>query len=222
MLNAILFDFDGVIVDSEPLHHRAFQAVLEPIGLGFSWDAYVDVYIGFDDRDAFGAAFEQAGRDLPPERLAELIAKKAAAFRRLVAQDGARPLPGAVELIRSLPSELPIALCSGALREDILPILRQLDLHDVFRTIVTADDVPKSKPDPAPYRLVLERLGLADAPSRTVAIEDTPVGILSAKGAGTKVLAVATGYDREFLLAADLIVDSLENVDRSTLENVVP
>ena len=86
--------------------------------------------------------------------------------------------------------------------------------------IVTAEDTKKSKPDPAPYKLAIKKLGLDD-PSTAIAIEDTPAGIISAKGAGLKVLAVTNSYDREFLMEADAVTNSLENVSRPTLEDMV-
>ena len=201
MISGILFDFDGIIVDSERLHWAAFNQVLsKPI----SWDDYVETLIGFDDRDAFNFLFPNIGKN----ELEELITKKAAAFQELLESDGAAALPGAVELIRSLSGNIPLAICSGALREDILPILGKLGIENAFDTIVTADDTHISKPDPAPYRLAAKRLGVSDG----LAIEDTPVGIASAKGAGLKVLAVTNSYAREFLTEADRIVDSLEGI----------
>jgi beta-phosphoglucomutase len=220
MLNAVIFDFDGIIVDSEPLHYQAFQAVLDPLEKGFTWDKYCETYIGFDDRDAFREAFRAAGKKICSRDLKRLIAEKAKLFQELVHDGKAEPLPGAVELIRSIPRKLPLGLCSGALREDVMPILANLGLENSFRVIVTADDTEKSKPDPAPYRLTVEKLGIDDT-TRTVAIEDTPAGILSAKAAGLKVLAVTNSYDRDYLLEADAVTDSLEHVTRLSLEDMV-
>jgi len=210
MISAILFDFDGIIVDSEKLHWAAFNAVLAAQSRTVSWTEYVETLIGFDDRDAFNFLFP----NLEKPELESLIVKKAAAFQALLESDGAAALPGAVELIRSLSGNIPLAICSGALREDILPILGKHGIENAFDTIVTADDTPISKPDPAPYRLAAKRLGVSDG----LAIEDTPAGIASAKGAGLKVLAVTNSYEREFLTEADRIVDSLEGI---TLEGLL-
>ena len=220
MLNAVIFDFDGIIVDSEPMHYQAFVRVLEPMGMAFSWEEYCETYIGFDDRDAFRAAFKAAGEDICSRDIRRLISGKAEVFQQLIQDGGATPLPGAVELIKSIPRKLPIALCSGALREDILPILRNLGIDDAFSVIVTAEDTDKSKPDPAPYLLALEKLDM-DPSNGVVAIEDTPAGILSARGAGLKVLAVTNSYDREYLSEADAVTDSLENISRLSLEDMV-
>ena len=220
MLNAIIFDFDGIIVDSEPMHFRAFQAVLEPLGKGFSWEEDCATYIGFDDRDAFREAFKAQGKKIFSHDLKRLIVEKAAVFQQFIRNGEATPLPGAVELIQSIPRKLPLALCSGALREDIFPILENLGIENAFSVMVTAEDTQKSKPDPAPYKLAIQRLELED-PTTVVAIEDTPVGIISAKGAGLKVLAVTNSYDREYLFDADAVTDSLENTTRLSLEDMV-
>ena len=220
MLSALIFDFDGIIVDTEPLHFQAFNQVLAPEGKSFSWEEYCEVYIGFDDRDAFQHLFKASGESISKTKLQELIQKKAVLFQELIHQEKAVPLPGAVELIQSISPTLPTALCSGALRSDILPILERLKIRDCFRQIVSAEDTSISKPDPAPYLLTCEKLHLPD-PATAVAIEDTPAGILSAKAAGLKVLAITNSYDREFLVEADAITDSLEEVSMSTLEDLV-
>ena len=216
MINAVIFDFDGIIVDTEPLHYKAFQELLVPLGLGYSWEQYLETYLGFDDRDAFREAFRAGGRSLSGRELKELIDGKAHAFLKIVSV-GVAPYPGVVELIRSISGTLPLALCSGALRSDIDPILVQLDLTGVFDALVTADEVAASKPDPESYRLALQRLqalfpGEVDA-AATLAIEDTPAGIASATGAGLKVLAVTNSYPEERLAGACRVVHSLAGVD---------
>ncbi len=220
MLNAVIFDFDGIIVDSEPMHHQAFQSVLEPLGKGFSWEEYCETYMGFDDRDAFRKAFKAKGEKIYARDIRKLMVEKAEVFQQLIRNGEATPLPGAVELIKSIPRKLPIALCSGALKEDILPIISNLGIGNSFNAIITAEDTKKSKPDPAPYKLALKKLGLED-PTSVIAIEDTPLGIISAKGAGLKVLAVTNSYDRNYLLGADAVTDSLENISRLSLEDMV-
>lgn len=220
MMNAVIFDFDGIIVDSEPMHYQAFQRILEPLGKGFPWEEYCETYIGYDDRDAFREAFKAKGEKICSRDIKHLISEKAKIFQQLIHDGGATPLPGAVELIKSIPRKLPIALCSGALREDILPILGNLGIDNSFSVIVTAEDTKKSKPDPAPYKLALKKLGM-DHAEGVIAIEDTPAGIFSAKGAGLKVLAVTNSYDREYLLEADAVTDSLEKISRLSLEDMV-
>ncbi|GAB4362165.1 MAG: HAD family phosphatase [Deltaproteobacteria bacterium] len=216
----MVFDFDGVIVDSEPVHWRAFREVLAPLGIPLSWEDYTDRYMGFDDRDAFREAFRSRGRELPADRLAELISAKSRAFHAILSE-GIRPLPGAVPLVRSIRSRgIPLAVCSGALRTDIDPILASLRLSDCFDRIVSAEEVERSKPDPASYRLAWSALKerfpeRITVPERSLAVEDTPAGIASAKGAGLSVLAVAGSHPREELEGADVVAGSLEEVSIS-------
>lgn len=224
MLSAVIFDFDGVIVDTEPLHYKAFQEILVPLGLGYSWQEYLDSYLGFDDRDAFKEAFRVGGKYLSLETLAAMMAEKAQAFLRIVSV-GVEPYPGIVELIREISGNLPLALSSGALLSDIEPILAQLNLSHAFDTLVTADQVAASKPDPESYRLALSRLndlhpGHID-PARSLAIEDTPAGIASATGAGMKVLAVTNSYPAHRLTGACRVVDSLAGIDLEALRLLV-
>ncbi len=220
MLSAVVFDFDGVIVDTEPLHFKAFNEVLADRGMEISWEEYCDTYIGFDDRDALKAIFKAHGKRISSTEKKGLISQKAAVFQGYIKTGKVSPLPGAIELVKSIPSRLPVALCSGALKQDILPVLETLGINNAFTVIVTAEDTEKSKPDAAPYKLALEKL-VIDDPATALAIEDTPAGIMSAKGAGLKVLAITTSYSREYLLEADAVTDSLEHVSRPMLEDMV-
>lgn len=224
MIDAVVFDFDGVIVDSEPLHWRSFQQVLSPLGFSFSWEEYLERYVGLDDRGAFRAAFRATGRSLDEARLGELITLKAAAFQQEVA-GGVAPYPGVLNLIREAASHFPIALCSGALRSDIHPVLQGLGLQEVFPVIVSAEEVRVSKPDPESYTLAFRRLeNLLQAslsPSRCMAIEDTPAGIASARAAGFCVLAVTNNFPPQKLGEANHIVSTLEGVDVRYLMSTV-
>lgn len=212
MLKSVIFDFDGIIVDTEPYHHQAFMEVLQPYGISCSWEEYLELYAGFDDRDALRAFFAHAGRRVSKTHLSGLLAAKAEAFAAIVS-GGVTPYPGVLGLIRTLAYDLPLGLCSGAVRSDILPILSQIGLDNVFQVIVTADDVPVSKPDPRCYRLALQRLdGLSphlgiNGPS-CLAIEDTPTGIAAARGAGLPVLAITNNYPAERLQGEGCIVRS--------------
>lgn len=216
-VKAVIFDFDGVIVDTEPLHYKAFQRVLEPRELGFSWEEYVETYMGFDDRDAFKEAFNAKGRQLPQKMLNELVLEKAKVFQDVIL-DGVTAYPGVVTLISKLhASGTPLAICSGALLSDIVPILELLQISECFDLIVTADDVQKSKPDPESYQLTFNKLislraDLNLTPDDIIVIEDTPSGIISANCAGLRVIAVTNSYPKENLTSAVQIVESLESL----------
>jgi len=210
---AVIFDFDGVIVDTEPLHYAAFQRTLEPLGLHFTWEEYVETYIGFDDRDAFRYAFSSHGTPLSPETLHGLIEQKALFFAEVI-RSGVSAYPGVLDLISHLHEhKSPLAICSGALRSDIDPILSMLGISDYFDVIVTADDVAASKPDPECYQLTFQRLQSAHQYSftkdSTLVIEDTPAGITAAKAAGLTVCAVTNSYPAARLDQATFVTESL-------------
>jgi beta-phosphoglucomutase len=204
---AILFDFDGVIVDSERLHCETMAAAMGGAGPPLDWEYYRANLMGLDDRGAFAHLLARAGIAPAPEELRRRIECKAGLFARQAAAGRVPAFPGAVELIRACAAGGPVGLCSGALRSDIAPVLAALGIADCFAEQVTADDVERSKPDPACYRLCLARLAArfpeaGIAPAACVAIEDTPDGIAAARGAGLAVLGVATNLPMDTLRAA--------------------
>ena len=214
---AVVFDFDGVIVDTEPLHYNAFQQVLTPLNLGFSWQEYIDIFMGFDDRDAFIEIFNKSCKQLTLDDLTALISLKADTFQKIIT-NGVVPYPGVIKLITELhKSEVPLAISSGALHSDINPILKMLGLDSCFNIIVSAEDVVKSKPDPACYKLAYSILHdqwpkTSITPATTLAIEDTPAGISSALQAGLQVVAVTNSYSRDHINNATTIVSSLSEL----------
>jgi beta-phosphoglucomutase len=213
-LQAVIFDCDGILVNTEPLHYRAFQEVLVPLGLGHDFESYLEHFVGFDDRDAFIYAFRQAGLYLAPMTLDRLMEAKALALMDLIAQ-GVPSFPGVVELVRDLMNRgVLMAVASGALRHEIDAFIASLGLNGVFHAIVAADEVKKSKPDPETYLLAIERLRQLQGPGRLdpmncIAIEDTPAGIRSAKSAGLPVIAVTNSFSAPELTEADKVIDSL-------------
>jgi beta-phosphoglucomutase len=157
-LQAVIFDCDGILVDTEPLHYRAFQKVLAPLGLGHDFHHYLEHFVGFDDRDAFIHAFGEAGIELSAETLHGLIEAKSIALREFIEQ-GVPSFPGVAELVKELMSRgVPMAVASGALRHEVEAFIASMGLQDAFRAIVAADDVTKSKPDPETYLLAIELL----------------------------------------------------------------
>lgn len=225
-LRAVIFDCDGVLVDSEPLHYRAYQEVLRPLGLGFDYSRYLEEYIGFDDRDAFVEAFRSAGRSLDGGMLAGLIEAKSGAMDGILS-NGITTFPGVVQLVRNLASRgVPLAVASGALRHEVEGFIRSLGLTEAFWVIVAADDVERSKPDPETYLAALERLaekmgGTGLNGSGCVAIEDTPAGIKSARAAGLRVIGVTNSFSADDLREADWIRATLEGLDFEEIDRLV-
>lgn len=229
MPNAIIFDFDGVIVDSEPLHYQAFVLTGKSFGYDFTWEQYMAQFIGFDDRDAFKYMLAQAieGGAAPDiddvnTAVAELVEKKRSAFEAIAAMQTAA-IPGTLALIdEAHAANLPIAIASGATHADIEQMLAILGKRDRFDIIVAADDVEHSKPDPATYRIAFEKLAAQhpDAhltPATTLAIEDTSAGLASAKGAGLMTLGLTTTGPAASVAKAERVTENLEGVTLETL-----
>jgi HAD superfamily hydrolase (TIGR01509 family) len=209
-LRAAVFDFDGVIVDSEPLHFRSLRDALLPEGVSISEADYVLRYLAYDDREAIRLALLDHADGAPRERVDRVEARKVLAFARLIPEVAV--FPGARDLVLALAERMPVAIASGARHDEVEAILRGVCLRDAFAEIVGAEDAPRTKPDPAPYLEAVRRLAArvpALAPGECVAFEDSVPGIASALGAGMKVVGVAHSLPAEKLRAAHRVVDSL-------------
>jgi len=224
-MDAMIFDFDGVVVDSEPIHFRGFREVLAEAGVTLSREDYYGKYLGFDDHDCFAAALGDCGLPAGEREIAKMTAAKTRIVQRVIAES-IQALPGSLELIAAAARRgTPLAICSGALREEIVLALRCIGAERHFARIVAAEDVRRGKPDPEGYLLALDQLrqttGKPLRAERCVVVEDSPAGIESACAAGMKVLAVATSYPPGELTAADRVVDSLARVTPEDLDGLV-
>jgi beta-phosphoglucomutase len=210
---AVLFDFDGVIVDSEPLHLRAFQEVLLGEGITLTESEYYREMIGFDDRGAFRYLLAKHRRSLDERSFARLLRLKSAAVTEYIRRREYGALPGVDAFVRGLSKHYPLAICSGALRHEIESMLDGVSLRDCFPTIVSAEDVEIGKPDPMGYllaaRLVGERTGRTILPHQCLIVEDAPSVARTTRAAGFSVLAVATSYPLDQLVDANWAVPSL-------------
>ncbi len=206
MIRAIVFDFDGVLADSEPLHLRAYQEVLAGLGLALSRDEYYSAYLGYDDAGVFSALGEAHGWGLDPSRLQALIAEKGRVFDGML-ETADVLYPGAAACIEALAGQYALGIASGALRPEIEVVLRRARLDRHFRFIVASGDTPRSKPAPDPYLRAAELH--ATPAAECLAIEDSLWGIESAKGAGLRCVGIASTYPREALVVADTVIDSL-------------
>ncbi|MCP4375359.1 MAG: HAD family phosphatase [bacterium] len=224
-MDALIFDFDGVVVDSEPVHMASFQKVLTLEGINLSRDDYYQKYLGFDDYDCFKAVASDNNTNFTDEKIRELTETKTQLVCKEF-QTSVQALSGAVELIRqSAGTSVPMAICSGSLRQEILLASETVGVRDCFQVIVAAEDVQKGKPDPEGYRLALMQLAqhapTAPQPGKTVVIEDSPAGIEAAAALGLKVLAVGTSYPVSELTRADRVVTSLTEVTPADLEELI-
>jgi beta-phosphoglucomutase len=211
-IRAVLFDFDGVIVHSEPLHYQAFRDTASAANLKLTEQEYYGELIGFDDRGAWQRLLEMNRRTLPAADLARLQSDKSELVRDLIRKRQYHALPGSADFIRTL--RCPKAICSGALREEIESMLDGIGLSEEFPVIVAAEDVDVGKPDPRGYelamRLLAEHSGRPLSPGECLVVEDAPTVIARVRRAGFQTLGVTTSYPAEALFRADTVVDSLE------------
>ena len=217
MIKAIVFDFDGVLADSEPLHLRAYQKVLSSLGITLTREDYYAHYLGYDDNGVFRALAAAHAFELDEPRLHALIADKTRVFDAIIAS-GDILYPGAVACVERMASVYPLAIASGALRHEIEATLRGAGLARHFRFIVASGDTREGKPAPDPYRRAAELHRLA--PSECVAIEDSRWGIDSAKSAGLSCVAITSTYPREQLASADRVVGSLDEFTPALIESL--
>jgi len=222
-LQAIIFDFDGVIANSEPLHLCAFQLALAEDGISLTPSEYYSRYLGFDDVGAFAAIARDRGTPMTDRRMTALVARKAAIMQEMMHGDSVL-FPGARDFVTGAAAHMPIAIASGALRHEIEEIIAGAGVKDLFSVIVAAGDTPEGKPSPAPYLLAFRRLceaaGRELDSRRCVAIEDSRWGLDSARGAGLRCVGVTTSYPAHELPGAELVVSGLHTLTIPILDRL--
>ena len=227
MLKAVIFDFDGVVVDTEHLHLGAFNDILAPYGVTITDEKYYDEYVIYNDADFFNVVSERFNLGLTETDIAELIEKKFELFKELIKQ-GPDFLDGAQEFINLLKqNDVIVAICSGSLLADIDLILKDTALQDAFEVIVGADSagVTKGKPDPVSFEVTLARLNEnrseAIAPAECVVIEDSYGGLAAAEAAGMHRVAVTNTFSAQKLSKyAEIVVDNLRQIDIEDLRRL--
>lgn len=222
-LRAIIFDFDGVIADTEPLHFAALRAVLAGIDISLTETEYYTDYLGFDDRGCFLAALQTHRRQASPTVLGELMDRKAQAYLSAI-KEHLVIFPGVRELVHDAAARYPLAIASGALRNEIELILEEAGLRKAFLHITSAEDVTRGKPAPEPFLHAMAALNRqpsqpALTPDDCLVIEDSLPGIRAARAAGMKVLAVANTHTVQDLGEADAITHSLTDTRLADLRS---
>lgn len=228
MLRAIIFDFDGVIADTEELHLKAFQRTLKEEGIELTKEEYYEKYLALDDKGCFREVFSSKGRHITDEKIRELVEKKGLYYEEIM-KEGVRFYDGVVDFIRDASRHFPLAIASGAMKREIVFLLRKASVDDCFSVIVSAEDVEKGKPDPEPYikalTLLNERLRLSPPikASECVVIEDSIHGVKAASRAGMHCIAVTNSYPGEKFKALSLlmVVNSLKEVYLSYLKSML-
>ncbi|MCJ7811288.1 MAG: HAD family phosphatase [Dehalococcoidia bacterium] len=203
MTKAVLWDMDGVLVDTAPFHFQAWRELFQSLDKGFA-DA--------DFRRTFGLRNDAILRDilgeLTPAEVERLAQRKEGLYREKI-EGRVTAIPGAIDLLRRLQQGgRKMAIVSSAPGENVRAVLRSLGLEGVFEAVVAEEAALKGKPDPQGFLLAAEELGVAAG--ECVVIEDAPGGVEAAKKAGMRCIGLATSRPREALAGADLVVDSLE------------
>jgi beta-phosphoglucomutase len=223
MLRAIIFDCDGVIANTEPMHLAAFQKVLAEEGIILTEEEYYQRYLALDDRTCFQAIFSGSGATLTQEKLSELIERKSE-YLNPIMRDHLELFPGVEDFIRLVARRFPLAIASGALRHEIELILQHSGLHDLFQVVISAEDVAEGKPHPEPFLKALALINASQVetiqPWQCLVIEDSIHGVEAAHLAGMRCLAVTNSYSKEQLSRADRVVESLAGLSLKDLESL--
>jgi HAD superfamily hydrolase (TIGR01509 family) len=220
MIQAIFFDFNGVIIDDEPLQMTAYQELLSEQGIELTENDYYGA-LGMDDETFVRAAFERGKKKLTDNVLTGLLARKVARHRQLI-EDELPLFPGVVTFLKAAARHYSVALVSMAMLTEIEYVLNRARLRDLFSVIVSAEDVSVCKPAPDCYRIALEKLnerrrGTRRLPllaSECLVMEDSPPGIESGKGAGMHAMGVTNTVSEKQLRAAgaEVVIASLADL----------
>ncbi len=225
MIRAVIFDFNGVLVDDEAMHCQFLREILAEEGIALSEERYHEEYLGYDDRGCFEVALERHGEVATEERVADLIARKSALYDAW-ARTGLKAFPGAREAVLGLAKRWPLAICSGALRGEIESALEGLGLGDAFEVIIASEDTERCKPDPEGYFLALDALRSAGftglEAGHCLVIEDSLAGVAAAKAAGMWAVAVTHTYTEAELRdsGADVVVSRLSELSPDSVRRL--
>ena len=225
MLKAIIFDFDGVIADTEPLHLKAFQLTLREKGIELSDEDYFENYLAYDDKTLFKELLKDRNYENNEAQISDFMNRKSEHFENVL-KGNILVLEGVPEFISEVSGKYPLAIGSGAIRSEIIYILESGGLREHFEIIVSADEVINCKPDPEVFLEVLRRLNSLDSVSEAIlsheclVIEDSTSGIKAAHAAGMKCLAITNSYSAVKLSEAELIIESLKGLSLKDIEDL--
>jgi len=224
MLRVVIFDFDGVITDSEILHLRAFNQMLAQFGIEITKEDYYKDYLGLTDIDLLKLLAEKEILRIDAGQVEELAELKKQIFEQLAKTESniIEGVPEFVEMLRR--NDILMAICSGALLAEIELILEKAVLRHFFEVIVSAEQVKKGKPYPEGFVLTLQKLN-EDQPNpilaeQCIVIEDSHWGLEAAKAAGMHTVAMTNSYDAEQLAMAEKIITHLGELSINDLKEL--
>lgn len=213
--HAVIFDFDGVLVDSEPLHEWAILRSVEDRGWSCSHEQFIRHIVGRGDENAYRRIAEWNGASISEDEIRKVLTRKWGLMREGIAGGKFTIQIGAAEAVKLAAGNVPTGVCSGSVRSTVKPMLEAIGLMPHLRTLVCGDDVARMKPDPEGYLRAARELEAE--PARCVAIEDTATGVQAAKNAGMRVIAVGHTMPRDMLTHADVYVERIGEIDRAML-----
>ena len=181
---AVLFDFDGVLLDSEPVHYSCWRDLLAPLGIDFGWSEFRSRYIGVADPEMLGNIAERAAGRTTPGQLLELLPRKRQMFLDRIR--AAPPIWADCQAMLDGLSHLRLGVVTSSERSEVEPVLAALGIRERFDVLVCGGDVARGKPAPEPYLKAAELLGVSTA----IVVEDSDVGVASARAAGFDVIRV--------------------------------
>jgi beta-phosphoglucomutase len=207
--NILLLDYNGVVVDDEPIHLAALRDLLAVERIVLDDAGYHAHFLGLDDRACIREAFRRAGRALEPEAVRTLAARKARWYAEST-RTGIPLVPGVRRFVREAAAMARIAIVSGARREEIRAGLAQAGIAESVTCIVSAEDVTRGKPDPEGHRLAIATLTGGASAVRAVVVEDSRPGLAAARALGAGCVMLTTAYGGPDVSGADLVWDSFD------------
>jgi beta-phosphoglucomutase len=222
MIRAIIFDLDGTLVDTEPIHLEAFNEVLGERGLAVAPAEYFARMVGLNDHDCFAMVLREAGAPADEGEIAAMIARKTIAYTAKIASRDVM-LPGAERFVRACAERFPVLVATGTLRAEAELILRRAGIRGLFLDVLAAEDAERGKPAPDIFLATLGRIGFLlrqrppVQPRQCLVVEDTPAGIAAAHAAGMRVLSIAGTVPAAALAGADFACESFDAIDLNVI-----